>query len=119
MMPTTYGLFAAVGCVTAVLWLNRHRRGLGVSENEFWAAMWVLLIGGVVGAKGLFVALGWEHYARGELRLWTDFQVGFVFFGGLAGHEILQPMATVVLGGLVTTTLVSLFVVPSQYLRLG
>jgi len=33
----------------------------------------------------LFVALGWEHYARGELRLWADFRIGFVFFGGLAG----------------------------------
>jgi phosphatidylglycerol:prolipoprotein diacylglycerol transferase len=84
-MPAIYGLFAAAGCVTAVLWLKRHRQGLGVSENEFWAAMWTLLVGAVVGAKVLFVALGWEHYARGELRLWADFRVGFVFFGGLAG----------------------------------
>jgi phosphatidylglycerol:prolipoprotein diacylglycerol transferase len=84
-MPTAYGFFAAAGCVTAVLWLRRHRRGLDVSENELWAALWLLLAGGVAGAKLLFVALGWEHYARGELRLWADFRVGFVFFGGLAG----------------------------------
>jgi phosphatidylglycerol:prolipoprotein diacylglycerol transferase len=84
-MPAIYGLFAAAGCVAAVLWLERHRQGLGLSENEFWAAMWTLLVGAVVGAKVLFVALGWEHYARGELRLWADFRVGFVFFGGLAG----------------------------------
>jgi Cu/Ag efflux pump CusA len=43
----------------------------------------------------------------------------FAFFAGLAGHEILQPMAAVVLGGLVTATLASLFVVPSLYLRFG
>jgi len=85
MMPSVWGLFAAAGGVTAVLWLLRHRRGLGVSENEFWAAMWTLLLGGVVGAKILFVVLGWEHYARGELRPWADFGVGFVFFGGLVG----------------------------------
>jgi phosphatidylglycerol:prolipoprotein diacylglycerol transferase len=85
MTPGVWGLFSAAGGVTAVLWLQRHRRGLGVSENEFWAAMWTLLLGGVVGAKLLFAALGWEHYARGELRLWADFGVGFVFFGGLAG----------------------------------
>jgi phosphatidylglycerol:prolipoprotein diacylglycerol transferase len=84
-MPTPYGAFAAAGCVTAVLWLRRHRAAIGVSENEFWAALWMLLAGGIVGAKALFVLLGWEHYARGELRLWADFDVGFVFFGGLIG----------------------------------
>ena len=85
MMPTAWGAFAAVGCVTAVLWLERHRDGIGVTENEFWAAMWALLGGAIVGAKALFVVLGWEHYARGELRFWADFSVGFVFFGGLLG----------------------------------
>jgi phosphatidylglycerol:prolipoprotein diacylglycerol transferase len=85
MMPSAYGLFAAAGCVTAVLWLKRHRAGMGASENEFWAGMWALLLGALVGAKALFLALGWEHYARGELRFWADFQVGFVFFGGLGG----------------------------------
>jgi multidrug efflux pump subunit AcrB len=33
------------------------------------------------------------------------------------GHEIEHPMAVVILGGLVTSTLVNLFVVPSLYLR--
>jgi phosphatidylglycerol:prolipoprotein diacylglycerol transferase len=84
-MPTIWGIFAAAACVAAVLWLERHRDGIGVSENEFWAAMWTLLAGGIVGAKAMFVGLGWEHYARGELRFWADFSVGFVFFGGLFG----------------------------------
>jgi len=87
-VPSLYGFFAAAGCITAVLWLKRHRQGMGVSENEFWVAMWTLLVGGVLGAKAAFVALGWEHYARGELRFWADFQVGFVFFGGLAGAAL-------------------------------
>jgi phosphatidylglycerol:prolipoprotein diacylglycerol transferase len=87
-MPTLYGLFAATGSIAAVAWLARHREGLDVTENEFWAAMWSLLLGAVIGAKALFVVLGWQHYARGELRLWTDFRVGFVFFGGLAGAFI-------------------------------
>ncbi len=39
--------------------------------------------------------------------------------GGVAGFEILQPMAVVVLGGLVTSTLVSLVLVPSLYLHFG
>lgn len=88
MTPSSYGLFAALGCIVSVLWLKRHRKGLGVSENEFWAALWTLLLAGVLGAKALFVALGWEHYERGELHFFADFRVGFVFFGGLLGAAL-------------------------------
>jgi CzcA family heavy metal efflux pump len=38
--------------------------------------------------------------------------------GAIAGTELLRPFAVVVLGGLVTTTLFSLFVVPALYLLL-
>jgi Cu/Ag efflux pump CusA len=40
-----------------------------------------------------------------------------VVAGNLPGHEIEHPLAVVVLGGLVTSTLLNLFVVPSLYLR--
>lgn len=84
-MPTTYGLFASAGAVTALLWLERHRRDMGLTERQFWAALWIMLAAAIAGAKALFVVLGWEHYAHGELHLWSDFGTGFVFFGGLVG----------------------------------
>jgi CzcA family heavy metal efflux pump len=37
--------------------------------------------------------------------------------GSIPGHEIEHPMAMVILGGLVTATLLNLFVLPSLYLR--
>jgi hypothetical protein len=40
MMPSVYGLFAALGCITGVLWLRRHAISLG-------------LLGVVLGAFGL------------------------------------------------------------------
>jgi len=40
-----------------------------------------------------------------------------VIAGDLPGHEIEHPMAVVIVGGLVTSTLLNLFVVPSLYLR--
>ena len=42
-----------------------------------------------------------------------------VIYGDLPGHEIEYPMAVVILGGLVTSTLLNLFVVPALYLRFG
>lgn len=43
----------------------------------------------------------------------------FVLSGGIPGLEMVRPTAIVILGGLVTSTLINLFVVPPLYLRLG
>jgi len=43
----------------------------------------------------------------------------FAVLSGSTGFEIVGPMALVVLGGLVTTTLVTLVLVPAFYLRFG
>jgi Cu/Ag efflux pump CusA len=45
--------------------------------------------------------------------------VPLVIAGSIPGHEIEHPMAIVILGGLVTSTLLNLFVVPALYLRFG
>jgi CzcA family heavy metal efflux pump len=42
-----------------------------------------------------------------------------IIFGNLPGHEIEYPMAVVIMGGLVTSTLLNLFILPSLYLRFG
>jgi Cu/Ag efflux pump CusA len=54
----------------------------------------------------------------------TAFAVGLavlpmVFAGAAPGLELLNPMAIVMLGGLVTTSLLSLFIMPAIYLRYG
>src|SRR6478736_2196372 len=45
--------------------------------------------------------------------------VPLVVLGDRPGHEIEYPLAVVILGGLVTSTALNLFVVPSLYLRFG
>ncbi len=45
--------------------------------------------------------------------------VPLVWAGNIPGHEIEHPMAIVILGGLVTSTLVNLFIVPALYLVFG
>ena len=45
--------------------------------------------------------------------------VPLVVSGDIPGHEIEYPMAIVILGGLITSTLLNLFVVPSLYLQFG
>jgi CzcA family heavy metal efflux pump len=43
--------------------------------------------------------------------------VPLVVMGEIPGHEIEHPMAVVILGGLITSTLLNLFVLPPLYLR--
>jgi CzcA family heavy metal efflux pump len=42
-----------------------------------------------------------------------------VMAGDMAGSEIVRPMAVVILGGLVTSTMLNLFILPALYLRFG
>ena len=45
--------------------------------------------------------------------------VPLVILGDIPGHEIEHPLAVVILGGLLTSMLLNLFVLPSLYLRFG
>jgi Cu/Ag efflux pump CusA len=45
--------------------------------------------------------------------------VPLVVLGNRPGHEIEYPLAVVILGGLLTSTLLNLFVTPVLYLRFG
>jgi Cu/Ag efflux pump CusA len=45
--------------------------------------------------------------------------VPLIVTGNIPGHEIEYPMAIVILGGMVTSCLLNLFVVPSLYLQFG
>ena len=47
------------------------------------------------------------------------FFLPLAFFGSIAGLEIIQPMAIVLLGGLITTTLYTLAGIPAMYLLFG
>ncbi len=45
--------------------------------------------------------------------------VPLAYYGNKPGHEIEHPMAIVILGGLITSTLLNLFLMPSLYLAFG
>src|SRR4029453_2656294 len=69
---------------------------------------------------------GLELVVRGAReRVGPVLMTAFAIAGGLLalmlvgnpfGHEVMQPMAIIILGGLVTSTLFSLFIVPGLYL---
>jgi Cu/Ag efflux pump CusA len=43
----------------------------------------------------------------------------FAVMGSVPGLEIVHPMSLVIIGGLVTTAIVNLFIIPTLYLRIA
>jgi Cu/Ag efflux pump CusA len=97
---------------------------------------------GIAARNGILLVNHWQHLEHDEgmefgpalvLRgarerlspiLMTSLATGLalvplIVLGERPGHEIEHPLAVVVVGGLVTSTLLNLFVLPSLYLRFG
>jgi Cu/Ag efflux pump CusA len=72
-------------------------------------------------AAGLGVRVAGESAGRTAVAAVVTAAVllPFIVIGDVAGAELLHTAATVILGGLITTTLVSLFVLPVACLRFG
>jgi CzcA family heavy metal efflux pump len=123
---------ALVGGVLAV-WLGDGILSLG-------SLVGFLTVFGIAARNGILMISHFQHLEREEgvpfgpglvLRganerlapiLMTAFATGLALVplavaGSKPGHEIEHPMAIVILGGLVTSTLLNLFVLPSLYLR--
>ncbi|HKE81381.1 MAG TPA: efflux RND transporter permease subunit [Solirubrobacteraceae bacterium] len=125
---------ALVGGVLAV-WLGDGVLSLG-------SLVGFLTVFGIAARNGILMISHFQHLEREEgepfgpelvLRgakerlapiLMTALATGLALVplavaGSIPGHEIEHPMAIVILGGLVTSTLLNLFVLPSLYLRFG
>ena len=50
-------------------------------------------------------------------RTAASWQLPFAVVGDVAGMEVLRPLALVVIGGMVTTVLVTLVLLPALHLR--
>ena len=106
-LATVAGLLAVLGLTVrqSVALLDRYRR-LRTEEG---------------------LALGADLVTRGSQERVTPIVVStvaivaaflpLIFFGSIAGQEIIHPMALVLVGGLITSAIANLFVLPALYLR--
>ena len=126
--------FALVGGVLAT--------ALGDRIMSLGTLVGLLTVLGIAARNGILMINHFQHLERFEgeafgrtlvLRgakerlspiLMTSLAAGFgvlplVVAGTIPGNEIEHPMAVAILGGLVTSTVLNLFVVPALYLRFG
>jgi Cu/Ag efflux pump CusA len=103
------GIFAVFAIATRhVVLLIRHYQWLEHEEGEPFGLGLILR-----GARERLMPM---LLSAGALALAVT---PFLIFGDLPGYEVARPMAIAILGGLVTSTLLSLFIVPAVYLHAG
>jgi len=79
----TYGVLLAIAFLAGLWVASRQAKRAGLDANRITdMAVWVL-IAGLVGAKLLLVAVDWRYFGRNPRELFSIFQSGGVFYGGL------------------------------------
>ena len=103
------GLFTVLGiAVRGGILLTSHYQHLEQKEGQAFSPELILR-----GARERVAPILMTALTTGSAFL------PFVVLGNIPGQEMIYPMAIVVLGGLVTSTLLNLFVMPALYLRFG
>jgi phosphatidylglycerol:prolipoprotein diacylglycerol transferase len=79
----TYGVLLAIAFLVGLLVVSRQAKRAGLDSGRITdLAVWVL-IAGLVGAKLLLLLVDFRYYGRNPRELFTIFQSGGVFYGGL------------------------------------
>lgn len=108
-LGSIFGFLTVLGiAVRNGILMVKHFRYLEQSEDEDFGTDLVLR-----GARERLAPILMTTLMTGLLLL------PMVFAGNVAGNEIVRPMAIVILGGLLTSTLLNLFILPTLYLRFG
>jgi phosphatidylglycerol---prolipoprotein diacylglyceryl transferase len=81
----TYGVLLAVAFLAGLFIASRQARKAGVDAARVTDMAVYVLIAGLVGAKLLLVIVDWKAYAANPSEIWSVWQSGGVFYGGLLG----------------------------------
>jgi len=85
----SYGTLLMLGFIAGILLAGREAKRLGLSsELAVDLGLWALLLG-IVGARGMFVALNWAQFSARPAEALYVWQVGGLsFHGGLLGGVV-------------------------------
>lgn len=78
----TYGLFLALGFMAAIWFTKKNAVFYDISHETVSDLFFVILIFSLVGARLLYVIIGWESYRDNFLDIFRIWNGGLVFFGG-------------------------------------
>ena len=83
-----YGTFLALGILIGLLPAKRLSLEKGINSDFLYGTVTVCIIGGIVGARLLSVALNPASFLNNPLSVFALHQGGLAYFGGLAGGAL-------------------------------
>lgn len=78
----SYGTMIAIAFITGYLLLLRNSKELGLSAEQLADFAMLMAISGIIGARLMYVAIGWEYYAARPLQILDLREGGLSFHGG-------------------------------------
>lgn len=78
----TYGLFLALGFITAIWFTKRNARFYGVSDQTVSDLFFTILVAAIIGARLLYVGINFNAYRNNPVEIFKIWNGGLVFFGG-------------------------------------
>jgi phosphatidylglycerol:prolipoprotein diacylglycerol transferase len=82
----SYGVLIVTGFLLAmyVAWREARRVRPGLEEEVLDFAFWAL-VGGMIGARVVFIVVNWKDYAKNPLDIFVIWKGGLVFYGAAIG----------------------------------
>lgn len=81
----TYGAFLALGAGCALWLLGRLSRSAGLNPERVQSLALGVLVAGLIGSRLGFVLIEWPAFARHPWRIFSFWDGGLVFYGGIIG----------------------------------
>jgi len=83
-----YGLFMAISILAGFYYLRRDALKMGHDEDFVYNLVLFMVIGGVIGARLIYVATNWSHYSGDFLAMIRIDQGGLSFHGAIGGGAL-------------------------------
>lgn len=84
-----YGVLMALSIALGFYYLRRDGMKLGYDEDFLYNAVLLAVVGGIIGARAVYVATNWPAYMHTPLAILRIDQGGLSFHGGVLGGVLL------------------------------
>ncbi len=84
----SYGLMVAIGFAVATLLAYRHADEFGINKERIIDLGIVMLAGGIIGARIVYIALNYQYYIRNPLEIINLTKGGLVWYGAFISGMI-------------------------------
>ena len=80
-----YGIIIAIGFLLAYLYVSKHLKQYGLTENNFLDALLWAVPSGIVGARIYYVIFDFDLYRNNLLDIFKIWEGGLAIYGGVIG----------------------------------